>query len=123
MESHRHTEVVTVQRESSGEQRLCMAVIIQAVKDIHYSKKKRESLGGKLPQRADKDAVNWILSNSTAPFSFLWCLEHAFPELYDELDISEIRRIVLSKPLLCNSVTLYHSGLGSGRKPLSLYIK
>lgn len=107
--------------DCSGEQRLCMAVIIQAIKDIHYSSKKRKSLGGKLPQRADKEAVQWVLSDSSYPFSFIWCLEHAFPEAYDYIDLAELRKVVLSKPLLCNSVTLYHAG--SGRKPLSFYIK
>lgn len=112
-----------IEYECSGEQRLCMAVIIQAIKDIHYSSRKRKSLGNKLPQRADKEAIKWVNSNNNSPFSFIWCLEHAFPELFDRLDLKLLRRIFLSKPLLCGSEDLHHSKYSSGRKSLSLYIK
>lgn len=123
MEHCSYNKQVPKEYDCSGEQRLCMAVIIQAVKDVHYSKEKREILGGKLPQRSDKEAIRWIKSNSNAPFSFLWCLEHAFPEVFEDLDIDKLRQIVLSKPLLCNSVTMFHQPPSQGRKSLSLYIK
>lgn len=109
----------------SGEQRLCMAVIIQAIKDIHYSDEKRKSLGRKLPPRAGKEARQWVLSNSSSPFSFIWCLEHVFLESYEYMDVEAVRKIILSKQLLCKSVTMCHAGChaGSGRKPLSRYIE
>lgn len=93
----------------SGEQRLCLAIIVQAIKDIHYTDRLRKNLGGKLPKQSKNDAIRWILSDDTSPFTFLWCLEHALPDLYDYLNISKLRQIVINEPHLCNFVTLYHS--------------
>lgn len=108
----------------SGEQRLCMAVIIQAIKDIHYTAKKKKALGRKLPQYSTRDAKKWVLSDSTEPFSFLWCVEHAFSDIYDSLDIDNLRKNILSTRLLCVSPTLYRPrrNMGPGRKHLSLYL-
>lgn len=107
--------------DCSGERRLCMAVIIQAIKDIHYSDEKRKSLGRKIPPRAGKEATQWVLSDSSSPFSFIWCLEHIFLDSYGHMDLESIRKIILSKQLLGKYSTSDYVGVG--RKPLVLYIK
>lgn len=90
----------------SGEQRLCIAVLIQAIKDIHYSSKKKSHVKGTTPQRVEEEALRWVLSDRYCPFSFIWCLEHALPDFYEHIDLAELRNLVLSKPLACRSVSL-----------------
>lgn len=90
----------------SGEQRLCIAIIIQAIKDIHYCSKKKSRLKGTTPKRVEEEAIRWVMSDRYYPFSFIWCLENALPDFYDHIDLEELRKIVLSKPILCHSVFL-----------------
>lgn len=90
----------------SGEQRLCIAIIVQAIKDVHSRNTPKESVRGLQPRVIGNEAIQWILSDKCCPFSFLWCLEHAFPESYEYLDVTEFRKLALSKPLSRNSVNL-----------------
>ena len=66
-------------------------------------------MGGKLPVQAKSDAIRWIMSDSTSPFTFLWCLEHAFPEQYDFIDIPKLRQSLITDRRLYNYVTLNHA--------------
>lgn len=90
----------------SGEQRLCIAIIIQAIKDIHHCGKHKPYLQHTNPKRVDEDAIRWLLSDRCCPFSFIWCLEHALPDFYDRIDLAKFRKLVLAKPLARNSVNL-----------------
>lgn len=63
----------------TGEQKLCAAVLVSAIKDL-YSKK--------FVLRAA--AKRWFNSKSVEPFSFIWCLQHIFPTFYDEIDILKL---------------------------------
>ena len=105
--------------DCSGEQKLCIACIIQAVKDLHYDKHSFLAYSPKAKVRLKEQTIRWFRSDSTEPFSFLWCLEHAFPELYDKLDVDYIIQICLKKPLKCRR-SIGH--LPESRS-LSMYIK
>ena len=105
MEYYNYTE--DIETTCTGERRLCIEMIEQAFRDTD----KHETIS--------KDAVKWILSDSKNPFSFLRCLEHAFPDLYDTLDISYIIQTCLKKSLKCKrSMSLLPTSHSS-----SLYIK
>ena len=107
MEYYNYTEKTEINTTCTGEQRLCIEMIDQAIRDSD----KHETIS--------KDAIKWILSNSKDPFSFLWCLEHAFPQLYDTIDIKYIRQTCLKKSLKCKrSMSLLPTSRSS-----SLYIK
>lgn len=102
------------------EQKLCIAVIIQAVKDIHLKTLAGITLPSSSRKHIKKSAINWIMSNDTHPFSFLWCLETIFPTIYDTMDINKVRQTLLEKALKCKRV------IGQNhphKKNLSLYIK
>lgn len=119
MEYYNYIEDMNIDVSCTGEQRLCIAVILQAVKDIHYRSQAGYTYSIKAHKRLKESAIQWIKSESEEPFSFLWCLEHAFPDLYDTLDIDYIIRIVLTKPLKCKRSTPHLSTSRSN----SLYIK
>ena len=105
MEYYNYTE--DIETTCTGEQRLCIEMIERAFRDTD----KHETIS--------KDAVKWILSDSKDPFSFLWCLEHAFPQLYDTINIKYIRQTCLKKSLKCKrSMSLLPTSRSS-----SLYIK
>lgn len=105
MEYYNYTE--DIETTCTGEQRLCIEMIERAIRDTDKHITIRE------------DAIRWILSDSKEPFSFLWCLEHAFPDMYDTLDISYIIQTCLKKSLKCKRSMC----LLSTSRSLSLYIK
>ena len=119
MEYYDYIDDTDIISDCLGEQRLCIAVILQAVKDIHFRSQAGYTFPAKAHRRLKEDTIQWIKSKSTNPFSFLWCLEHAFPELYDTLNINHIIQIVLEKPLKCKRSI----GRLPNSRSLSLYIK
>ena len=119
MEYYNYIEDVDISTDCSGEQRLCIAIILQAVKDIHFRSQAGHTYSVKAHRRLKENAVQWIKSENTEPFSFLWCLEHAFPDLYDTLNVDYIIQIVLEKPLKCKRSI----GHLPDSRSLSLYIK
>lgn len=119
MEYYNYTEDLNIDIDCSGEQKLCIACIIQAVKDIHYRTHSGYYYSPKAVARIKKQAINWFNSDSREPFSFLWCLEHAFPNLFDTLDIDYIIQTCLSKPLKCKRSI----GFLPNSHSLSMYVK
>ena len=119
MEYYNYTEDIEIDIDCPGEQTLCIACIIQAVKDIHYRCHSGYNYSAQARARIREQATRWFKSDSKEPFSFLWCLEHAFPDLYDTLDISYIIQTCLKKSLKCKrSMSLLPTSRSS-----SLYIK
>lgn len=119
MEYYNYTEDIEIDIDCPGEQKLCIACIIQAVKDIHYRCHSGYTYSAQTRSRIKEQAIRWFKSDSKEPFSFLWCLEHAFPDLFDTINIDYIIQTCLKKPLRCKR----DIGLLPNSHSSSLYIK
>lgn len=120
MEYCNYTEDISIHADCSGEQKLCIACIIQAVKDIHLKTVAGLTIPSDTRNTLRRTAISWILSDAMYPFSFLWCLENIFPNSFDTLNISKIRQTLLKKALKCKRA---FGQKHPHKKNLSLYIK
>lgn len=92
------TDLNFVDEDATPEQRLCIAVLLNAVRDIHNKTVSGITMTKALRNSYRQCAIDWVNSEATFPFSFLWCLEQIFPDTFDKLNVKAIRQSLIGKP-------------------------